>query len=47
MLADVGWLLAVTGFVILSLWTGHRLSRVEGGLLAGSELLRWSLDLLR
>ena len=46
-LADVGWLLAVTGFVTLSLWTGHRLSRVEGGLLVCSELLRWGLDLLR
>ncbi|WP_336362705.1 calcium/sodium antiporter [Halalkalicoccus salilacus] len=46
-LPDVGWLLVVTAFVTLSLWSGHRISRVEGGLLVGSELLRWSLDFLR
>ncbi|WP_331234714.1 calcium/sodium antiporter [Natronorarus salvus] len=46
-LADLGWLLVVTGFVTVSLWTGHRLSRTEGGLLVASELLRWALDLLR
>lgn len=46
-LADVGWLLAVTAFVTLSLWSGHRLSRAEGGLLVCSELLRWGLDFLR
>ncbi|ADJ16289.1 sodium:calcium antiporter [Halalkalicoccus jeotgali] len=46
-LADLGWLLAVTGFVTVSLWSGHRLSRGEGGVLVGSELIRWVLDFLR
>jgi len=30
-----------------ALWSGLRLSRLEGGLLALSELLRWLLGLLR
>lgn len=46
-LADLGWLLAVTGFVTVALWSGHRLSRGEGGVLVGSELTRWALDFLR
>ncbi|MEM4782399.1 MAG: calcium/sodium antiporter [Halalkalicoccus sp.] len=46
-LADLGWLLAVTAFVTVSLWSGHRLSRAEGGVLVGSELTRWALDFLR
>ena len=32
--------------VVAALWTGRRLSRVEGGLFAGSELARWALGLL-
>lgn len=46
-LADLGWLLVVTGFVTVSLWSGHRLSRAEGGALVGSELTRWALGFLR
>ncbi|MFC6905089.1 sodium:calcium antiporter [Halalkalicoccus tibetensis] len=46
-LADLGWLLVVTGFVTVSLWSGHRLSRAEGGVLVGSELTRWALGFLR
>lgn len=46
-LSDLGWLLVVTGFVTVSLWSGHRLSRGEGGALIGSELTRWALDFLR
>lgn len=46
-LSDLGWLLVVTGFVTVSLWSGHRLSRAEGGVLVGSELVRWALDFLQ
>ncbi len=46
-LSDLGWLLVVTGFVTVSLRSGHRLSRVEGGLLVSSEALRWALGFLR
>ncbi|WP_122090512.1 calcium/sodium antiporter [Halalkalicoccus subterraneus] len=46
-LSELGWLLVVTGFVTVSLWSGHRLSRAEGGALVGSELARWALGFLR
>ncbi|WP_363464047.1 calcium/sodium antiporter [Halogeometricum borinquense] len=40
------WLVAVSVAVVAALWTGRRLSRVEGGLFAGSEVIRWVVDLL-
>lgn len=46
-LADLGWLLFITGFVTIALWSGHRLSRGEGGVLVGSELARWILEFVR
>lgn len=46
-LSDLGWLLVVTGFVTVALWSGRRLSRAEGGALVGSELTRWAFDFLR
>lgn len=45
-LSTLAWLAAVTVLVVAALWTGRRLSRVEGGLLAGSEVVRWVLGLL-
>jgi cation:H+ antiporter len=45
-LADVGWLSVLTLVVVLALWSGHRLSRAEGGLLLATEALRWLLELL-
>lgn len=40
------WLGGITVVVIAALWTGRKLSRAEGGLLAASELVRWALQLL-
>jgi len=40
------WLLAITVAVVAALWTGRQLSRLEGGLLVGSEVVRWVLSLL-
>ncbi|SDM63077.1 cation:H+ antiporter [Halogranum gelatinilyticum] len=37
------WLLALVGVFVVALWTGHRLSRVEGGALLSSEVVRWVL----
>jgi len=45
-LSTLSWLVAVSLLVVAALWTGRRLSRVEGGLFAGSELARWALGLL-
>jgi len=45
-LTGVAWLAAITVAVVAALWTGRRLSRPEGGLLALSELFRWGNDLL-
>jgi len=42
-----GWLIAVTVLAVVALWSGRRLSRVEGALLALSEVVRWILGLLR
>ncbi|ELZ13212.1 Na+/Ca+ antiporter, CaCA family protein [Haloterrigena salina JCM 13891] len=41
------WLTAVTAATVGALWSGRRLSRPEGGLLVVSELVRWTLGLLR
>jgi cation:H+ antiporter len=43
---NVAWLLVVTVAMVAALWTGRQLSRPEGGLFAGSELVRWALGLL-
>ncbi|GAA0661522.1 calcium/sodium antiporter [Natronoarchaeum mannanilyticum] len=45
-LTGVAWLAAITVAAVAALWTGRRLSRPEGGLLALSELVRWGSDLL-
>lgn len=40
------WLLGLTTLVTLLLVTGRRLTRLEGGVATGVNLLRWLLDLL-
>ncbi|WP_101295495.1 calcium/sodium antiporter [Halegenticoccus soli] len=40
------WLLGLTVLLVVALWSGRRLSRPEGGLLVGSEALRWVLGFL-
>jgi cation:H+ antiporter len=45
-LGTVAWLLVVTVVAVAAMWTGRRLSRVEGGLFAGSEMVRWASNLL-
>ncbi|MFC5366858.1 calcium/sodium antiporter [Salinirubrum litoreum] len=45
-LGSVVWLLVVTVVAVTAMWTGRRLSRPEGGLFAGSEVLRWTSNLL-
>ena len=40
------WLLALSSFVLLLLWTGRMLSRREGGLMVLSEGLRWAGEFL-
>ena len=42
----VAWLLAVSVVMVAALWTGRRLSRMEGGLFVLSEVVRWALGLL-
>ncbi|SFK70045.1 cation:H+ antiporter [Halogranum rubrum] len=37
------WLLVLVVVFVVTLWTGRRLSRVEGGALLGSEVVRWIL----
>ncbi|WP_411967569.1 calcium/sodium antiporter [Haloferax sp. YSSS75] len=39
------WLVAVSLVVVVALWTGRRLSRIEGTLLTGSEIVRWVVGL--
>ena len=41
------WLTAITTATVAALWSGRRLSRPEGALLVVSELVRWTLGLLR
>jgi cation:H+ antiporter len=43
---SVAWLLVVTVLAVAAMWTGRVLSRVEGGLFAGSEVVRWAVGLL-
>ena len=45
-LENVAWLTVVAVVMVAALWTGRQLSRPEGGLFAGSELVRWALGLL-
>lgn len=45
-LETLAWLAGVSVVMVAALWTGRELSRVEGGLFAGSEVLRWVLGLL-
>jgi cation:H+ antiporter len=40
------WLAAVSVAMVAALWTGRVLSRLEGGLFAASEMVRWALGLL-
>lgn len=42
-LGGLWWLLALVVVFVVTLWTGRRLSRVEGGALLGSEVVRWVL----
>ncbi|MFC6785930.1 calcium/sodium antiporter [Halobaculum halobium] len=44
---SVGWLVVLTTAVVVGLWSGRRLTRVEGVLLVCSEGLRWVLSLFR
>lgn len=41
----LAWLAVVSVALVATLWTGRRLSRAEGGLLASSEVVRWVLGL--
>jgi cation:H+ antiporter len=46
-LETLAWLAGVTVLMVAALWTKRELSRPEGALFAGSEVLRWVLSLLR
>ncbi|MFD1598898.1 calcium/sodium antiporter [Halobellus rarus] len=41
------WLTVVTVVMVAALWSGRKLSRLEGGVFALSEVVRWALGLLR
>ena len=43
-LADLQWLVVLTVLTVAVLWTGRRLTRVEGVLLVASEAGRWVVD---
>jgi cation:H+ antiporter len=45
-LETVAWLLVVSTAMVAALWTGRKLSRIEGALFALSEAVRWALGLL-
>jgi cation:H+ antiporter len=45
-ITSLGWLTVVVVVLVAALWTGRRLSRLEGGLFALSELARWAVGLL-
>ncbi|MFC7068568.1 calcium/sodium antiporter [Halobaculum lipolyticum] len=44
--ATLAWLAGVSAVMVAALWTGRVLSRLEGTLFAGSEVVRWVLGLL-
>lgn len=41
------WLVAITGIMVAALWSGRKLSRLEGGMFVLSEIARWILGLFR
>lgn len=43
---SLAWLVAISALMVAALWSGRRLSRAEGGLFAGSEVVRWVVSLL-
>ena len=45
-LENVAWLVGIVVVTVVALWSGRKLSRAEGGLFAGSEVVRWTLGLL-
>ena len=45
-LSTLTWLGGVTVVMVAALWSGRELSRVEGGLFASSEVVRWIVGLL-
>ncbi|AZH24644.1 calcium/sodium antiporter [Haloplanus aerogenes] len=45
-LETLAWLAVVTVLMVAALWTKRQLSRPEGALFAGSEVLRWILGIL-
>jgi cation:H+ antiporter len=45
-LGTMGWLVVLTAAMVAALWTGRQLSRSEGALFAGSEVVRWVIGLL-
>ena len=45
-LETTAWLLGISVLMVAALWTGRKLSRLEGGLFALSESVRWILGLL-
>jgi cation:H+ antiporter len=45
-LETVAWLVVVATVLIVALWSGRKLSRAEGAVFTGSELLRWALGLI-
>lgn len=46
-LTTVAWLAGVSVLMVAALWSRRELSRLEGGLFAASELVRWAFSLLR
>jgi cation:H+ antiporter len=45
-LETLAWLAGITVLMVAALWTKRQLSRIEGTLFAGSEVLRWVLGIL-
>ena len=46
-LSTLAWLAGVSVLMVAALWSRGELSRLEGGLFALSEMVRWALGLLR
>jgi cation:H+ antiporter len=45
-LETIAWLAGISVLIVAVLWTGKVLSRLEGALLAASEIVRWVLGML-
>ncbi|WP_439026630.1 calcium/sodium antiporter [Haloarchaeobius sp. DT45] len=45
-LESFAWLAGISLLIVAALWTGRVLSRLEGALLATSEIVRWALGIL-